>query len=121
MHNDFIRDNIESVLESIKIVQKRFENIKDADEFMTTPAGVTLLDSIAMRLQVIGELIKNIDKYDSDYLKQYKTVEWEKIIRMRDLISHHYDTVNPEVVFDICQNHIPVLESTANEMLKKFK
>jgi uncharacterized protein with HEPN domain len=118
MHNEYIKDNLESVLESIKIVRERFENIKKADDFMKTPAGITLLDSIAMRLQVVGELIKNIDKADSSYLKKYKAVEWEKIIRMRDLISHHYDTVNPELVYDICLNHLPSLESTIKEMLK---
>ena len=73
-----------------------------------------------MRLQVIGESLKNIDKVDPSYLLQFKTIEWEKIIKMRDLISHHYDTVNPEVVYDICLNHLPVLKSTITDMLKEF-
>ncbi len=121
MHNDFIQGNLESVLESIEIIEERFNNIKKANDFMLTPEGVTFLDSLAMRLQVIGELIKNIDKENSNYLPQFKNVDWEKIIRMRDLISHHYDIVNPEVVYDICLNHIPILKSTVIEMLKEIK
>jgi len=120
MPNEYIHDNLESVLESIVIIKERFGSIKKADDFMNTPNGVTLLDSIAMRLQVIGELFKNIDKIDSNYLKQFKNVEWEKIIRMRDLISHHYDTVNPEIIFDVCLNHLPILKSTVEKMLKEF-
>ena len=120
MHDDYIQDNLHSVFDSIEIFQKRIEVINKADEFVSTPAGAMILDSIAMRLQVIGESLKNIDKVDPSYLLQFKTIEWEKIIKMRDLISHHYDTVNPEVVYDICLNHLPVLKSTITDMLKEF-
>lgn len=120
MHDDYIQDNLQSVFDSIEIIQKRIEVINKADDFVSTPAGAMILDSIAMRLQVIGESLKNIDKVDPSYLLQFKTIEWEKIIKMRDLISHHYDTVNPEVVYDICLNHLPVLKSTITDMLKEF-
>ena len=120
MHDDYIQDNLHSVFDSIEIIQKRIEVINKADDFVSTPAGAMILDSIAMRLQVIGESLKNIDKVDPSYLLQFKTIEWEKIIKMRDLISHHYDTVNPEVVYDICLNHLPVLKSTITDMLKEF-
>ena len=120
MHDDYIQDNLHSVFDSIEIFQKRIEVINKADDFVSTPAGAMILDSIAMRLQVIGESLKNIDKVDPSYLLQFKTIEWEKIIKMRDLISHHYDTVNPEVVYDICLNHLPVLKSTITDMLKEF-
>ena len=120
MHDDYIQDNLHSVFDSIDIIQKRIEVINKADDFVSTPAGAMILDSIAMRLQVIGESLKNIDKVDPSYLLQFKTIEWEKIIKMRDLISHHYDTVNPEVVYDICLNHLPVLKSTITDMLKEF-
>ena len=120
MHDDYIQDNLHSVFDSIDIIQKRIEVINKADDFVSTPAGAMILDSIAMRLQVIGESLKNIDKVDPSYLLQFKTIEWEKIIKMRDLISHHYDTVNPEVVYDIYLNHLPVLKSTITDMLKEF-
>ena len=120
MYDDYIQDNLQSVFDSIEIIQKRIEVINKADDFVSTPAGAMILDSIAMRLQVIGESLKNIDKVDPSYLLQFKTIEWEKIIKMRDLISHHYDTVNPEVVYDICLNHLPVLKSTITDMLKEF-
>jgi uncharacterized protein with HEPN domain len=42
-----------------------------------TPDGVTKLDSISMRLQIIGEMLKKIDKADSNYLVKFKQVDWE--------------------------------------------
>ena len=32
------------------------------DDFVLDDSGVTILDSIAMRLQVVGELLKKIEK-----------------------------------------------------------
>ena len=46
---------------------------------------------------------------DSSFLKQYDKIEWDKIAKFRDLVSHHYEQVDHEVVFDICKTHIAVL------------
>jgi hypothetical protein len=54
MPNEFIQNNLESIIKSIEIIYQRFHGIKRADDFMTTPTAVTKLDSISMRLQVIG-------------------------------------------------------------------
>jgi hypothetical protein len=54
MPKEFIQNNLESILESIEIIYQRFHSIKRADDFMTTSTAVTKLDSISMRLQVIG-------------------------------------------------------------------
>jgi len=65
-----------------------------------------------MRLQVIGESVRKIQKIDSSFLDSYSAVEWNKIARFRDLVSHHYDQVDHEIVFDICKVHIPTLKLT---------
>lgn len=36
-------------------------------------------------------------------------IEWNKIARFRDLVSHHYEQVDYEIVYDICKNHLPKL------------
>ena len=63
------------------------------------------MDAIAMRLQVIGESVRKIQKMDSSFLDPYSDVEWDKIARFRDLVSHHYDQVDHEIVYDICRAH----------------
>ena len=42
-------------------------------------------------------------------LNQYPDFEWKKAMAMRDIISHHYFDLNPEIVFDVCKNEIPRL------------
>jgi len=76
-----------------------------------------LLDAISMRLQVIGESVRRIQKRDPAFLAAYPDIEWDKIARFRDLVSHHYEHVDHEVTFDICKNHIPKL----GEVLEKLR
>jgi uncharacterized protein with HEPN domain len=119
MLNELIQVNLENILESIEIILKRSETIKDADDFMNTPFGATTLDSIAMRLQMIGETLKRIEKIDPNYLEQFKEIDWNEIMKLQDLISHHYDSINPILVFDICKNHAPDLKNVIEKILKE--
>ena len=62
MSRDQIIDNLDLIVQSIKLIQDRSSKIRGPDDFVLTPEGVTLLDAISMRLQVIGESVKQIQK-----------------------------------------------------------
>jgi uncharacterized protein with HEPN domain len=109
MSKDEIIDNLDFILQSIRLVQERFSGIKTPDDFVINAAGITVLDAIVMRLQVIGESIKQIQKINSSFFKSYPEIDWGKISKFRDLVSHHYEYVDHEIVYDICQIHIPIL------------
>ena len=78
---------------------------------------VLVLDSICMRLQVIGELLKKIDKIDASIWERYPQIEWPNIMKLRDIISHHYNHVDHEIIFDICQSNLPELKKTVQQMI----
>lgn len=120
MPEDEILDILDLMLESISLVQLRFTKIGESADFVTTSDGVTLLDAISMRLQVIGESVKRIQKMDLSVLNRYAEIEWDKIARFRDLVSHHYEHVDHEIVYDICQNHIPRLRDVIEKMAKEL-
>ncbi len=111
MH-DLIEDNLKFILESIDKISDRIQQIKSADELVNSPDGVTILDSLAMRLQSIGETVKQIEKRDTSLLQRYPEMDWQQIIRMRDLISHHYEDIDHEIVYNLCKTHLPQLKST---------
>lgn len=115
---NIIIHKFELVNESIDIVIDRSSVINTPDDFMNSPFGVTQLDSIAMRLQFIGESLKKIDKYKPGFLNNYKNIKWNDIIKFRDFISHHYYVVNPEVIFKICKFHLPELKTTIEKIIK---
>lgn len=72
-------------------------------------------------MQVIGELVKKIEKSDPAILNNFPNIEWNMIIRLRDIISHHYAVIDHEIIYDICKNHIPVLKAAVSEILHKTK
>ncbi len=39
-------------------------------------------------------------------------------MRLRDIVSHHYEQVDNEIIFDICQNHLPMLRTTIQRMIQ---
>jgi len=119
MLDDMIRDNLQIIVESIALIEGRFSKIKKADDLVSSAGGVLILDAIAMRLQVVGELLKKISKIDKNILENYPGIEWDKIVRIRDIVSHHYEKVDHEIIFDICTRHIPRLRSTIHKIIDK--
>ncbi len=119
MLDDIIQDNLQIILESIVLIENRFFKINSADDLVSSADGVLILDAIAMRLQVVGELLKKINKMDKSLLENYPEIEWDKIMRLRDIVSHHYEKVDHEIIFDICIHHIPRLRSTIHKIIDK--
>ncbi|MBE2217370.1 MAG: DUF86 domain-containing protein [Ignavibacteria bacterium] len=114
---DIIKENLVFILDSIDIISDRIQKLKNADDLVTSADGVTILDSLAMRLQSIGETVKQIEKRDRALLQKYPDTDWQQIIRMRDLISHHYEDIDHEIVYNLCNTHLPQLRSTIKKII----
>jgi len=61
MSDEIISENLLLISESLDLINKRFVNVNQPDDLVLDDSGVIILDSIAMRLQVVGELLKKID------------------------------------------------------------
>jgi uncharacterized protein with HEPN domain len=120
MHEEEILDHLDLMLESIELVDERFFRVRSAEDFVLSSSGATLLDAITMRLQVIGESVRKIQKLDPSFLNRYTSIEWDKLARFRDMVSHHYAQVDHDIVYDICKVHIPVLKDTLQKIRSDF-
>ena len=120
MYEEEIVDCLELILDSIGLIETRLQNIPSPDAFVQSMSGMTLLDAISMRLQVIGESVRKIQKLDHSILQHYDDIDWDKIARFRDFVSHHYDQIDHEIVYDICKVHIPNLERTVRKIRSSF-
>jgi len=60
MREDEILDHLDFMLESVELIEKRFSRIRLPEDFVLCLDGVTLLDAVSMRLQVIGESARNV-------------------------------------------------------------
>jgi uncharacterized protein with HEPN domain len=117
MLDDIISENLRIIIESLELIEDRFGRIDLANDFVSNANGILILDAVSMRLQIIGELLKKIDKIDSTHFYKYPEVEWDKIMRLRDIISHHYEMIDHEIIYDICRNHIPKLKAAVQKIV----
>lgn len=108
---------LDFILESIAIVKRRFKPIVSSDDFLEDDEGLDRLDAIAMRIQAIGEALKNLYKREETLLlKVEDKYYWSTIIKSRDFISHHYVDLDAETIFDICDNELDILEENIQKL-----
>lgn len=101
---------ISFILVSIQLIHRRFLGIDSSDDFLDSDEGLDKLDAISMRIQSIGEALKNLDKRERVLLLKVADQQyWSEIIKTRDFISHHYVDIDADTVFDICSNELEVL------------
>lgn len=70
-------------------------------------------EATSMRLQIIGESIKNIP---TSMKKNYKEINWDNFIRFRNIISHVYFRIDKDMLWDVVKNEIPKLKKIIKEM-----
>ncbi len=69
MPDFIIEDRLSLIKEHIDIIPDRMKKIPTAQDFIATPDGQILYDSILVRLQSIGENIKKIESIRTDLPK----------------------------------------------------
>jgi uncharacterized protein with HEPN domain len=117
----FILEIISQIEAAIEKIVVRFATVTAVDDFTHSPSGMEKLDAICMQIIVIGELLKKLDKITHGVLLQkYPQVEWKKVMAMRDIITHHYTSVDAEVVYNTCKNKIPALQAGVKQLKKAF-
>jgi uncharacterized protein with HEPN domain len=68
-------------------------------------------------IELIGEGVKRLPMKLRDL---YPIVPWKEIAGTRDRLSHGYDDVEYQVLWDAVQKDLPVLLATVERMLQDF-
>ncbi len=81
-----------------------------------------LTDSIKLRaferiMELVGESIKRVPQ---DFRDAYPEIPWRKITGMRDVISHAYEDLAYEVLWDAVEMNFPVVLSDMKRILADF-
>ena len=69
-------------------------------------------------MEILGEAVKRLP---SDLRERYPAVEWKLIAGMRDRLSHGYDEIRHDVLWNAVQNEVPQLLNTVEQMLKDLE
>lgn len=120
----------ESVLERMEFltmkaeqVVERTAHITDYHQFLASPDAMDLFDATVLRIQVVGEMLKQIDdKTERKFLRpNYPDVPWKSVFGMRNFISHEYSMVNPEKIFYTVKQDFPELITVLRRIIADLR
>lgn len=92
--------DIESVILEIEAIK-----IKSENNFANFKSDIILQRAIERDLEIIGEAIRKILEIEPSI----QISASKNIIGLRNIISHAYDSIEPEMIWGIIQKNIPVL------------
>lgn len=82
---------LDLIEQSLSIISERTSDIQSADDFLTSNSGMTLLDSVCMKLIAIGESIKNLDKItNKELLSHYPEIPWKRVMGVMLFVRQSY-------------------------------
>ncbi len=114
-------DILYDIQSAIERIQERTKNIRSADDFLSSPEGMTLLDATCMLLIAVGESLKNLDKVtDGKLLPIYPSIPWKQVKGLRDIIAHHYFDVDAGQIFWILSNELTPLQTALQYFINEL-
>ena len=115
---EIVHDILTNIMTAINRIERRFNGIEQPDDFVVDDFGIDRLDGITMMLIAMGEQLKRLDtSLDFDLTERYPEVDWKGAKGIRDFLSHHYFTIDAEIIFDICDNKLATLKSAILSIL----
>lgn len=99
--------DIQSIIQEIELVKTKTNN-----NFTSFQSDIILQRAVERDLEIIGEAIRKIMEIDPEI----KITSAKNIIGLRNIISHAYNSVEPEMIWGIIQNNIPVLANEINKI-----
>lgn len=102
---------------------KRTEDIKEFRQFLVSPEAMDLFDATTLRIQVVGEMLKQIDDMTGGRIlcPCYPEIPWRSVFDMRNFISHEYCMVDPEEIFNVVKEDLPYLIETLHRIIADFE
>jgi len=74
--------------------------------------------AVERKFEIIGEALNRIRKLDASAIESIS--EHQRIIGFRNVITHGYDVLDSELVWDAARNHLPMLKEQVERLLESL-
>ncbi len=99
------------ILDAIEEIETYTESVT----FESFQQNSMMFNASVRQLEIIGEASNRLS---DSLVTQYAEIEWPQIVALRNLLIHAYFGVNPLIVWEVIQIHLPVLKIKIREILK---
>jgi len=117
MHPDRAQDYLEHILNALERIQ-RYTSGKSAADF---EADTLLQDAVLRNLGIIGEAAHRLLADSPDYAAMHPEIPLAKIYGTRNRITHAYEEVDIEIVWNLVVFDVPALQAKIVAALNEFK
>ncbi len=93
-----------------------FSYLGSGRDFRVLKGNRLVRRAIEREFEIIGEATNKILKVDPSF----KISHSKRIIGLRNLIIHAYDSVQEEILWGIIANHLPRLKEEVDQLLAEF-
>ena len=108
----------QATLRQIQDAARRLQMICAGRTFEKLLADWQAIAALERFLEIVGEAVKRLP---ADLRSRHPSVPWKEIAGTRDRLSHGYDDVEHQVLWDAVQNDVPDLLVTVERMLKELE
>jgi uncharacterized protein with HEPN domain len=105
--------HLDLILEIIDRIQRSLEGY----DYRAFLADRDKGDATALRLSAIGESGRKL----SDELRsRHPEIDWARMFKLRNIVAHHYDRLNFDILWDVVENALAPLETACRAELKRI-
>lgn len=104
------QDRLEHIVDAANTVLQQYAALPEGK----LPDGDFRFFAFVKCVEIIGEAAYCLSR---EFRKEHPDVEWTKIIRLRHILVHDYDTIDDKALFYIIQVHVPVLRDWVADYL----
>ena len=100
-----------TIIESIDTILLYSRTSQNADDFYHDRKS---FDACMIHFINIGEMI---DRLSPAFRTNHQDIPWQEIKNFRNLVAHNYFGIDAEEIWDIIENHLPVLKTNIQSLL----
>lgn len=99
------------ILSSIEQIEVYINEVRSFDEY---DESSIFQDAVERKLITIGEATNQLLKNHSDF----KITDARRILDTRNILTHGYDDIDSQLIWNLNQIHLPILKNEIVELLK---
>lgn len=115
-HPERAKDYLEHILNALERIQRYTAGLSQAD-FM---AGDLLQDGVLRNLGIVGEAARRLLADAPEFAANHPEIPLAKIYAMRNRITHAYEEVDLEIVWNLVEFDVPALKPKIAGALSEF-